>query len=86
MTNNSYQKTKEKLQKEACKRYQNVSEVEKDTKPKYARERYQTFTEEEKEKSVSIIKNVSKSYLSTEEIINNFGVALKILGKLNLFS
>ena len=32
-------------------------------------QRYQNLSEEEKEKGVSIIKNVSRSYLSIEEII-----------------
>ena len=48
MVNKYYQKNKEKLQKEARERYQNLSEEEKDKKRKYGRERYQNFTEEEK--------------------------------------
>ena len=48
MVNKYYQKNKEEFQKEACERYQNVSEEEKLKKCKYARERYQNFTEEEK--------------------------------------
>ena len=39
MTNNYYQKNKEKLRKEARERYQNLSEEEKDKKRHYARER-----------------------------------------------
>ena len=39
MTNNYYQKNKEKLRKEARERYQNLSEKEKDKKRQYARER-----------------------------------------------
>ena len=39
MTNNYYQKNKEKLRKEARERYQNLSEEEKDKKRQYARER-----------------------------------------------
>ena len=50
MVNKYYQKHKEKLQKEAHERYQNLSEDEKDKKAKKAQERYQIFTEEEKEK------------------------------------
>ena len=50
MVNKYYQKHKEKLQKEAHERYQNLSEDEKDKKAKKAQERYQNFTEEEKEK------------------------------------
>ena len=41
MTNNHYQKHKEKLRKEAHERYQNLSEEEKDKRQKKARERYQ---------------------------------------------
>ena len=51
MVNKYYQRNKEKLQKEAREKYQNLSEEEKDKKHKYARERQQNFTEEEKEKS-----------------------------------
>ena len=47
MTNNYYQKHKEKLWKEACKKYHNLSEEEKN-KRKKSRERYQNLTEEEK--------------------------------------
>ena len=36
MTNNYYQKNKKKLRKEACERYQNLSEKEKDKKCQYA--------------------------------------------------
>ena len=48
--NNYYQKHKERLRKEACERYQNLSEEEKDKRQKKAPERYQNFTEKEKEK------------------------------------
>ena len=37
MTNDYYQKNKEKPQKEASERYQNFSEEEKDKKQQYAR-------------------------------------------------
>ena len=50
MVNKHFQKRKEILQKEARKRYQNLSEEEKDKTRKKARERYQNFTEEKKEK------------------------------------
>ena len=49
MLNNYYQKHKEKLRKEACERYKNLSEKEKDKKSQYARERYKNLSEEEKE-------------------------------------
>ena len=49
MPNNYYQKIKEKLQKEARERYQNLSEEEKDKKRQYARERHRNLSEEDKE-------------------------------------
>ena len=58
MTNNYYQKHKEKLQKEALERYQNLSKEEKDKGQKQAHEIYQDLTEEEREKSRN--KNLSE--------------------------
>ena len=55
MVNKFYQKCKQRLQKEARERYQNLSEEEKDKRPKKAREKYQKFTEQEKEKKTSIL-------------------------------
>ena len=52
MTSKYYQKHKERLQKEARERYQNLYEEEKDKRRKKSRERYQNFTEEEKEKKM----------------------------------
>ena len=40
MATNNYQKGKEKLRKEACEKYQNLSEKEKGKRQKKARERY----------------------------------------------
>ena len=60
MVNKYYQRHKERFEKEAREKYQNLSEEEKDKRQKKARERCQNFTEEEKEKGVSIIRNVSK--------------------------
>ena len=51
MTTNYYQIHKEKLQKEARERYQNLPEEEKNKRLKKAREWYQNLTKEEKEKS-----------------------------------
>ena len=55
MTNNYYLKQKQKFQKEARERYQDLSEEEKEKRGKKARERfyrkfYQNFTEEEEQK------------------------------------
>ena len=41
MTNNYYQKHKERLQKEECEKDQNPSKEEKDKRGKKARESYQ---------------------------------------------
>ena len=60
MVNKHFQKRKEILQKEARKRYQNLSEEEKDKTRKKARERYQNFTEEKKEKKVSVLFRTSE--------------------------
>ena len=49
MTNNYYQKNKEKLQKEARERYQNLFKEEKDKKRQYTRKQHRNFSEEEKE-------------------------------------
>ena len=50
MVNKYYQNNKEKLQKEALERYQNLSEEEKEKRLNKARDRYQNLSEEEKEK------------------------------------
>ena len=54
MTNNYYQKHKEKLQKGALERFLNLFEEEKDKRRKKARERYQNVTEEEKKSVIRI--------------------------------
>ena len=48
MINKYYQTHKERLWKEACKKYQNLSEEEKDKSREKTWERYQDFTAEEK--------------------------------------
>ena len=50
ITNNYYQKHKERLRKEAREKYQNLSEEEKGKRQKEAQEGYQNLAEEEKEK------------------------------------
>ena len=54
MTNNYYQKNKEKLQEKAHERYQHLSEEEKDKKRQYARERYRNISGEEKRIEASV--------------------------------
>ena len=71
MINKHYQKHKERLRKKALERYKNLSEVEKLPKTKKTQGKYQNFTEEEKRKRCQYIRNVSKSYLSIEEILLN---------------
>ena len=48
MTNNYYEKNKEKLRKKAPERYQSLSEEEKDKRQKKDQERYQNWPKEEK--------------------------------------
>ena len=43
-----YQENKERLQKKARERYQNLSKEETEKKPEYGRERYKNFSEDEK--------------------------------------
>ena len=45
MSTGYYQKNKKGLQKEACERYQSLSEDEKGKKQKYGRERYKNLSE-----------------------------------------
>ena len=47
-----YRKNKERLQKEAHERYQNLSEEEK-TIRKYGREQYKNFSEDQKKKKIA---------------------------------
>ena len=43
-----YQENKERLQKKACERYQNLSKEEKGKKQQYGRERCKNLSEDEK--------------------------------------
>ena len=47
-----YQENKERLQKKARGRYQNLSKEEKEEKHQYGRERYKNLPEDEKDKMV----------------------------------
>ena len=62
MTNNYYQKHKERLRKEGCKKYQDLSEEEKTKRRKKAGERYQNFAEEAKFKGQKNTRKISKFY------------------------
>ena len=65
MVNKYYQKHKEKLQKEARERYQNLSEEEKEKKRQYHCARNKNLSEEEKVKKVEYIRIC---YLAHENI------------------
>ena len=69
MVNKYYQKHKENLRKEAPERYQNLSEEEKDKGKKRLEKDVKILLKKKKKKGVSIIRNVSRSYLNIEEII-----------------
>ena len=64
MVNKYYQKHKEKLQKEARERYQNLSEEEKDERQKNVPDRYQNLPEEQKQKLLEYMK---KYYLAQKK-------------------
>ena len=53
-----YQENKEKLQKKARERYQNLSKEEKEKKPQYGRECYKNLSEDEKQKLVQYRKKI----------------------------
>ena len=53
-----YQENKERLQKKARKRYQNLSTEEKGKKQQYGRERYKNLSEEKKQKLVEYRKKI----------------------------
>ena len=62
MTPNYYQKHKEKLQKEAGKTYQNLSEEGKEKDLKRPKKDMKISLKKKKKKSVSIIVNVIKNF------------------------
>ena len=64
IVNKYYQKNKEKLWKEACQRYQNLSGEEKDKKRKKVWDRYQNLLKEQKQKLLVYMK---KYYLAHKQ-------------------
>ena len=64
MATNYCQKHKVKVWKEACERYQNLSEEEKEKKRQYHRESNKNPSEKEKEKKVEYMRNY---YLAHEK-------------------
>ena len=62
MVNKDYQKHKERLQKEARERYQNLSEEVKDKRRKKVRGSYQSLPEEQKQKLHVCMKKYSLAH------------------------
>ena len=60
MTNNYYQKHKERLWKETCKKYQNLSEAETNKRKKRPLKDIKISQKKKKKKSISIIVKVIK--------------------------
>ena len=59
-----YQENKERLQKKACERYQNLSKEEKEKKEQYGCERYKNLVDDEKQKLVEY----RKKYYDYEKV------------------
>ena len=57
MVNKYYKKNKEKLQKEARERYQNLSEEKKEKKCHYHHDQNKNLSEEGKQKKVEYMRN-----------------------------
>ena len=64
MVNKYYQKHKERLRKEACERYQNLSEEESDQRQEEIWERYPNLFEEQKQK---LFDNMKKCYIENKK-------------------
>ena len=60
MLTGCHQRSKERISKNACEKYQNLSKEEKDKRSQYAHEQYRNLSEEEKEKSVNMVVNNMK--------------------------
>ena len=71
MVNKYYQNHKEKHWKEACERYQNLYEEEKQKiwKKEKPEKDIKILQKKKKKKGVSIISKIHRSYLSIEETI-----------------
>ena len=68
MTNNNYQKHKERLRKEAREKYQNLSEEKKKQKAKKGSRKISNFyCRQKRKKSISIIVNVTKIFLRNKK-------------------
>ena len=86
MTNDYYQKHKEKLLKLARERYQNLSQEERDKRRKKSQKRYQNFAE--KERGKRRYKNLSEEQKQKLVINNKITIErlcrfFKDLGQLN---
>ena len=69
MVTKYYQKHKERLEKEAREKYQNLSGEEKNKSQKKSEKDINILLRKKKKKSVSITRNVRSSYQSIEEAI-----------------
>ena len=56
MVNKYYQNHKERLQRETCEIYQNLSEEEKHKRPKKVRDSYQNILQEQKQQLLEYMK------------------------------
>ena len=69
MVNNYYQKHKERLRKEARERYKNLLKEKKEKGEKRPEKDIKISFKKKNKKGISIIRNVTRSYLSIEDII-----------------
>ena len=69
MVNNYYQKHKERLRKEVRERYKNLPKKKKEKGEKRPEKDIKISLKKKNKKGVSIIRNVSRSYLIIEDII-----------------
>ena len=67
MANNYYQKHKDRIQKEASERYQNLSEEKSKKNEKKTVERYQNLTEEEEEKKLQYHRKCNKNVIKRKK-------------------
>ena len=71
-----YHEKKERPQKKARERYQNLSKEEKEKKQQYVRERYKNLSEEKEQKLVEyrkkVLTNVKECYVTIIRKYSNF--------------
>ena len=67
MVNSYYQKHKERHRKEACERYQNLSQEEDKIRIKRLEKDIEALLKKKKKKDINITWNVKRSCLTTEK-------------------